>query len=68
MRLLSKHVDNIVSNDRVTNNVVIGFTETQISPTDFASKIMKTLNFFNTLFNNSERKRLQMKKVCCCFR
>ena len=56
MRLLSKHVDNIVSNDRVTNNVVIGFTETQISPTDFASKIMKTLNFFNTLFNNSERK------------
>ena len=64
MRLLSKHLDNIVSNDRVTNNVVIGFTETQISPTDFASKIMKTLNFFNTLFNNSERKlfrfRLQM--------
>ena len=64
MRLLSKYVDYAVSNDRVINNAVIGFTETQISPTDFASKIIKTLNFFNTIFNNSERKlfrfRLQM--------
>ena len=32
VRSLSKHVHNIVSDKRVMNNDIIGFTETQINP------------------------------------
>ena len=46
VRSLSKHVDNIVSDDRITNNEIIGFTETQINPSDFNCKIIETLRFF----------------------
>ena len=45
-RSLSKHIDDIVSDDRVIiNNDIIGFTETQLKPSDCTCKIMETLNF-----------------------
>ena len=45
-RSLSKHIDDIVSDDRVLiNNDIIGFTETQLKSSDSTCKIMETLNF-----------------------
>ena len=60
MKSLSKHVDDIVNDNRVMNNVIIGFTETQISPSDSTCKITETLNFFNINFNNNEKKFLSL--------
>ena len=40
-------MDDIVSDNRITNNGVVGYIETQINPWDSTCKIMETLNFFN---------------------
>ena len=58
VRSLSKHVDDIVSDKRIINNDIIGFTETQISLSDSTCRIVETLNFFDLNFNNSEDKFL----------
>ena len=58
VRSLSKHVDDIVSDKRIINNGIIGFTETQISLSDSTCRIVETLNFFDLNFNNSEDKFL----------
>ena len=58
VRSLSKHINDIGRDDRIINNDIIGFTETQISPLDSTCKIIETLNFFNTNFNNDENKFL----------
>ena len=60
MRSLSKHVDDIASDKRLINNDIIGFTETQINPSNSTCKIIKTLNFFNINFNNNENKFLSL--------
>ena len=60
VRLLSKHVNYIVCDDRIINNDIIGITETQICPSDFTCKIMETLNFFKMSFNNDENKFLSL--------
>ena len=57
MRLHSKH---IVSDDRVVSDDIIGFTDTQINPSDSACKIFKTLNFFNIDLNNNENRFLSV--------
>ena len=41
---LSLHIGDIVSDDTIKNNEVIGITETQISPSDSTCKIMETSN------------------------
>ena len=56
VRSLSKHINDIARDDRIINNDIIGFTETQIKPSDSTCKIMETLNFFNINFNNDENK------------
>ena len=40
VRLLSEHRDDIVSDDRIINNDIIEFTESQINSWDFTCKIM----------------------------
>ena len=45
VRSLSKHINDIVSDDRITNNDIIGFRETQMNSSDSTYKIMETLNF-----------------------
>ena len=46
VRSLSKHVGNIVSDRRIINNDIIGFTETQISMSDSALILIITkINF-----------------------
>ena len=46
LRSLSKHIDDVVSDDRIIHNNIIGFIETQINPSDSTYKILGALNFF----------------------
>ena len=57
---LSKYIGDIVSDDRIISNDIMGFTKTQISQSDFTCKIMETLIFFNITFNNDENKFLNL--------
>lgn len=45
VRSLSLHIGDIVIDDIIKNNDVIGFTETQISPSDSICIIMEKSNF-----------------------
>ena len=54
----SKHLDDIVSNDRIVNNDIIGFTETQINLSNSNCKLIETLNSVNIKFNNNKSKVL----------
>ena len=49
----------LVRDDRIIN-IDIGLTETQINPSDYICKIIETLNFFNTNFNNNENNHLSV--------
>ena len=64
VRSFPRHVDDIASDNRIINNEIIGFTETQIKPSDCTSKIIETLNFFNINFNNNEDKILSLAYGC----
>ena len=64
VRLLSKHVDDILRDDRIINNDIIEFTETQIILSDSTCIITETLNFFNFNFNNDEDKFLSLAHWC----
>ena len=46
VRSLSRHVDDLVSDNRIINSNIIGFTETQIKQSYSTYKIIETLNFF----------------------
>ena len=61
---LPRNVDDILSGNRIINNNIIGFTETQIKPSDSTSKIIETLNVFNINFNNNENKFLSLAYGC----
>ena len=56
LRLLLTHADNIVSDNRIINNYIIGFTETHRAIRFYLQK----LNFFNINFNNNENKFLSL--------
>ena len=60
VRSLPRHVDDILSDNRIINDDIIGFTETQIKPSDSTSKIIETLNDFNIKFNDNENKFLSL--------
>ena len=60
VRSLSKHIDDIVSDDRIRNYYIKGFTETQTNPSDSTCEIMEILNFFNIDFNNYHNKYLSL--------
>ena len=47
VRSLLRHVDDIVGDNGIINNRIIGFTETQIKPLDSTCKITETLNLIN---------------------
>ena len=46
----------MVSDDRIINNNIKGFTETQIHPSGSICKVTERLNFSNINFNNDENK------------
>ena len=54
----------IVSDNRIINNDIIGFAETQIKSSDSTCKILETLNFFNVDFNNNENKFSSLAYRC----
>ena len=58
VRSIPRHVDDILSDNRIINNDIIGFTETQIKSSDSTSKIIETLNVLN--FINNEIKFLNL--------
>ena len=60
VRSLSKHVDDIVSDRRIINNYILGFTETQISLSNSTCRVVETLTFSNLNFNNNEDKFLRL--------
>ena len=64
MRPLSKHVYDIVGDNEIINNGIIGFTETQIIPSDFTCKISETLNSFHFNYNNNKNKSLKLTYGC----
>ena len=43
--MLLKHLNDRVSDDRIINNDIVGFTETKINPSDSTFKITETLSF-----------------------
>ena len=57
-------LDDIVSGNRIINNDIIGFTETQIKPSDCTCEIIETLNLFNINFSNNENKFLSLAYGC----
>ena len=64
VRSLPKHVDNIVIYNRIINNDIIGFTKTQIQPSDSTCKIIETSNLFNINFYNIRNKLLSLTYGC----
>ena len=58
VRSLWKDTDDIVSDDKLMNNDIISFTETQINLSDSTCKIIERLNFFHINFNKNENKFL----------
>ena len=42
MRSFPRHVHDMLSDNRTTNNDIIGFIKTQIKPSDSTSKIIET--------------------------
>ena len=64
MRTLSKHVDDIVSNDRTIDNDAVWFTETEINLSDSTCKIIKIFSFFNINVNKSENRFLNLANRC----
>ena len=61
-----KYLDVIVSDTRIINNDIIGFTETQIKLKRSSStcKIIETLVFCNINFNSNENKFLSLAYGC----
>ena len=57
-RSISRNVDDIVSDNRIKHNDIIGFMETKIKPSGCICKITETLNLFNINFNSNENKFL----------
>ena len=58
MRSLSKHLDDTVSDDRIINNNIKGFTETQINLSDSTCKTTET--FTSSIFCRHYRTGLQL--------
>ena len=60
VRLLPGHADDILSDNRIINNNIIGYTETRIKPWDSTCEKIETLNLFNINFNSNENKLLSL--------
>ena len=64
VRSLTRHGGDILSDNRIANNDIIGFTETETKPSDSTSKRIETFNVFNIDFNITENKVLSL--ACGC--
>ena len=64
VKSLPRHVGDVVSDNRIINSSIIGFTETQIKPSDSTCEVIEKLNFFNINFNSNESKFLGLAYGC----
>ena len=64
MKSIPRQADCIVSDNRIINNDIIGFTETQIKPLYSTCKIIGKLNLFNINFNNIKNKFWSLTYGC----
>ena len=60
VRSLPGHIYDILSDNRIINNNIIGFTETQIKSSDSTYELIETLNLFNINFNKNKNKLLSL--------
>ena len=56
VRSLARHADDILSDNRIINTNIMGFTKTQFKPSDSTCKITELSNLFNINFNINENK------------
>ena len=59
LRSLPRHLDNIVSDNEIINNIIEFF-----NPPDNTCKIIETLNLFNISSTNNENKILRLTYRC----
>ena len=64
VRSLSRHVDDMLSDNRIINNDIIGLMETQVKPSDCTCEIIETLNLFNISFDLNKNKFLSLGYGC----
>ena len=64
MRSLPRHVDDIVSDNRIINSNITGFKETQIKSSDSTCKIIEMLKLPNINLNKNEDKLLHWAYSC----
>ena len=64
VRSLSRHLDDIISDNRIVNSNIIEFMQTHIKLSDSTCKTTETLRFFKIGFNNNENKLLSL--ACRC--
>ena len=64
VRSLGRYSD-IVSDNRIITNSIIGFKDTQIRVSDSTSKVRDMLNFLNISFNTKENKILSLAYEWC---
>ena len=64
MRSLSRHINDIVSDDRIVHKDIIGFTETQINLSDSPWKITETWIFFSINLKHNGKKLLSSADRC----
>ena len=64
VRSLSNHIDDKVSDNRITSNNILLFTEMQINPWRSTCRNIETLHLFNISFNNNENRSLSLAYRC----
>ena len=64
VRSLSNHIDDKVSDNRITSNNILLFTETQINPWRSTCRNIETLHLFNISFNKNEKGSLSLAYGC----
>ena len=64
VRSLPRHVGDIVCDNKIINNDIIGFTEIKIKPSDSTCKIIETFSLFNINFDNIENRFLSLAYGC----
>ena len=60
LRSLPRNVDDIEGDKRIIKSDIIGFTETQMKPSDSTCTIIETLNLISIKFNNNESEFLSL--------
>ena len=60
VRWLPRYIDDILSDNRIINKDIVGYTEAQIKPSDSTCKTIETLNLFNINFNDNKNKSFSL--------